>query len=44
MNFYVSFLNNMALKIVANNIKYVWQLTGFYPSILFIFVVICFVT
>ena len=29
----------MALKIVANNIKYVWQLTGFYPSILFIFVV-----
>ena len=29
MNFYVSFLNNIALKIVANNIKYVWQLTGF---------------
>ena len=25
MNFYVSFLNNIALKIVANNIKYVWQ-------------------
>ena len=44
MNFYVSFLNNMALKIVANNIKYVWQLTGFYPPILFIFVVTCFVT
>ena len=30
MNFYVSFLNNIALKIVANNIKYVWQLTGFF--------------
>ena len=29
MNFYVSFLNNIALKIVANNIKNVWQLIGF---------------
>ena len=28
--FYVSFLNNIALKIVANNIEYVWQLTGFF--------------
>ena len=45
MNFYVSFLNNIALNIVANNIKYVWQLTVFFcPSILFIFIVICFVT
>ena len=26
---YVSVLNNIALKIVANNIKDVWQLTGF---------------
>ena len=44
MNFYVSFLNNIALKIVANNIEYVWQLTGFfiiYFPILFIFIVIC---
>ena len=41
----------MALKIVANNIKYVSQLTGyffvcmfFYPLIFFISIVICFVT
>ena len=36
----------MALKIVANNIKYVWQLTGsfFHPLKRFIFIVICFVT
>ena len=32
--FYVSFLKNIALKIVANNIKYVWQLTGFFFFIL----------
>ena len=45
-NSYARFLNNIAFKIVANNIKYVWQLTGFffYPSIPFIFIVICFVT
>ena len=36
----MSFLNNIALKIVANNIKYVWQLTGFYPPIPFISTVI----
>ena len=40
----------IALKIVANNIKYVWQLTGFsfffffFFPILVIFIVICFVT
>ena len=45
MNFYVSFLNNIALKIVANNIKYVWQLTGFLSFNTFLFfIVICFVT
>ena len=27
---FVSFLNNIALKIVANNFKYEWQLTGFF--------------
>ena len=41
-------LNNMELKIVANDIEYVWQLTGFFSlfsfPILFIFIVICFVT
>ena len=42
MNFYVSFLNNIALKIVTNNIKYLWQLTGFYTPIPFIFTVIIF--
>ena len=44
MNFYVSFLNNIALKIVPNNIKYVWQLTGFLSFNTFNFIVICFVT
>ena len=46
MNFCVSFLNNIALKIVANNIKYVSLMATdgfFYLSILFIFIVICFV-
>ena len=33
MNFYVSFLNSIALKIVANNIKTVWQLIGFFTVI-----------
>ena len=42
MNLYVSFLNNIALKIVTNNIKYLWQLTGFYPPIPFISIVIIF--
>ena len=42
MNFYVSFLNNIALKIVANNIKYLCQLTGFYPPMSFISTVIIF--
>ena len=42
MNFDVSFLNNIALKIVANNMKYLWQLTGFYPPTPFIFTVIIF--
>ena len=37
MNFYVSFLNNIALKIVASNIKYVWQLTGFFILQYFLF-------
>ena len=32
MNFYRSCLNNIALKIVAKSIKYVWQLTGFISS------------
>ena len=32
---YVSFLNNIALKIVANNIEYEWQLTVFYYYYLF---------
>ena len=35
MNFYVSFLNNIALKIVANNIKYVWQLTVSFKTFYF---------
>ena len=37
MNFYVSFLNSIALKIVANNIKNVWQLIGFFIFQRFLF-------
>ena len=35
MNFYVSFLNNIALKIVAKNVKYVWQLTESFNTFYF---------
>ena len=34
MNFHVSTSYNIALKILARKIKYMWQLTGFYPLIL----------
>ena len=34
MNFHVSTSYNIALKILARKIKYMWQLTGFYPFIL----------